>query len=136
MTARERQLMVREFCKHMGWHMPDVPEIPQMGLIDQFLFKLREEVDELCVAAGQAGDPMSFTKLLDALCDVEYLLHGVALLFGVQNALDDAFYEVHASNMTKTLEHGVVTKPHWFRKPDMVAVLKRHFPKQGLLFRS
>jgi len=136
MTSEERQLLVKEFCRHMGWNTADRPHIPPVTLSDQFLFKLREEIDELCVGAGQGGDPASFIKLVDALCDAEYLLHGIALLFGVQHAIDDAFMEVHYSNMTKRMVDGLVTKPADFKKPDIVGVLRKHFPKQGLSFRS
>lgn len=128
--------MVREFCRHMGWQIPDAPELPERTLIDQFLYKLREEINELHDAAGQTAPQPSFIKLVDALCDCEYLLHGIALLFGVQESLDDAFHEVHYSNMTKTMANGVVTKPAGFKEPDIVRVLRKHFPRQGLLFRS
>jgi predicted HAD superfamily Cof-like phosphohydrolase len=136
MNVSERQLLVREFCRLMGFPTLDVPGKPVGTLADMFLHKLREEVNELCVAAGQGGDPMSFIKLVDALRDTEYLLYGIELLFGVQAASDDSFMEVHWSNMTKTCDHGVVIKPTNFCKPDIVKVLRRHFPKQGLLFRS
>jgi len=136
MNVKERQLMVREFCRHMGMETRDTPGRPQLSLLDQFLHKLREEIGELHAAAGITGEPINYIELVDALRDVEYLLYGIELLFGVQDASDASFMEVHWSNMTKTPHDGVPWKDKGYTPPKIDKVLRRTFPKQQLLFRS
>lgn len=128
--------MVREFCRHMGWHTADKPEHPNVGLVDVFMHKLREEVGELADATGNTSGKVDFVEVVDALRDIEYLLHGFELLFGVTEVANSSFLEVHYSNMTKCMQNGVVTKPPDFKKPDILSVLRKVFPKQQLLFRS
>ena len=136
MNVKERQLMVREFCRHMNMETRDTPGKPPLTLVDQFFHKLREEVAELHEAAGVTGKPLNYIELVDALRDVEYLLYGIELLFGVQDASDDSFMEVHYSNMTKTPHNGVPWKAEGYTKPKIGEALRRVFPKQQLLFRS
>ena len=136
MNVSERQLMVREFMRNMGWEVNDKPAQPPQELVDLFMFKLREEVGELGDAAGNTTDRVDFIELVDALRDVEYLLYGLELLFGVQEVSDDAFHEVHYSNMTKSMENGTVTKPTGFKKPRIHEVLKKAFPRMQMWFRS
>lgn len=38
---------------------------------------------------------------IDALCDIQYVLSGAVLVLGYQDIFDDAFNEVHRSNMSK-----------------------------------
>jgi predicted HAD superfamily Cof-like phosphohydrolase len=38
---------------------------------------------------------------LDALCDLQYVLDGTVLAFGMDGVADEAFRRVHASNMSK-----------------------------------
>ena len=58
---------------------------------------LQEELDELKEALA-AGDVV---EVLDALTDLQYVLDGAVLSFGLQNVKDAAFNEVHRSNMSK-----------------------------------
>ena len=39
--------------------------------------------------------------MLDALCDLQYVLSGAVLEFGMQDRFVEAFNEVHRSNMSK-----------------------------------
>lgn len=38
---------------------------------------------------------------IDALCDIQYVLSGAVLVLGYQDIFDEAFNEVHRSNMSK-----------------------------------
>ncbi len=85
---------------------------------------LAEEVDELKEALDNA-DPV---EVLDALIDIQYVLDGAFLSFGMQSVKQAAFDEVHRSNMSKLGADGkpirresdgkVMKGPNYF-KPDM-----------------
>lgn len=48
-------------------------------------------------------DGKTYNKIetLDALCDIQYVLSGAVLSLGYTNKFDNAFQDVHNSNMTK-----------------------------------
>jgi len=74
----------------------------QVGHIDPSrallrLSLLQEELNELQTAIQSKNQ----VEVLDALCDIEYILKGTVLEFGFQHVFDPAFDDVHASNMTK-----------------------------------
>lgn len=85
---------------------------------------LQEEVDELKEALEQ-GD---IVEVLDALTDLQYVLDGAYLSFGVHHKKEDAFEEVQRSNMSKLGEDGkpivreedgkILKGPNYF-KPDL-----------------
>ena len=73
----------------------DSPDIGSEELIELRIKLLKEEVEEYAEAA-RAGD---LVEVLDALADIGYILAGTILNHGMQNIYDDAFNEVHRSNM-------------------------------------
>lgn len=85
---------------------------------------LEEEVQELKEAL-EAGDVQ---ETLDALIDIQYVLDGAFLSFGMQHVKTAAFDEVHRSNMSKLGADGkpirresdgkVMKGPDYF-KPDL-----------------
>jgi predicted HAD superfamily Cof-like phosphohydrolase len=76
---------------------------------------LQEELDELKEALAN-DDPQ---ETLDALIDLQYVLDGAFLSFGMQAMKDIAFDEVHRSNMSKL---GADGKP--IRRPEDGKVMK------------
>ena len=90
---------------------------------------LQEELDEL----KEALDNDDMIETLDALIDLQYVLDGAFLSFGLQNVKMPAFDEVHRSNMSKLGEDGkpirresdgkVMKGPNYF-KPDMTQFIK------------
>jgi predicted HAD superfamily Cof-like phosphohydrolase len=62
---------------------------------------IQEELSELALALSQKR----IVNVLDALADLQYVISGTVLAFGLQNKFDAAFQEVHLSNMSK-LENG------------------------------
>ena len=90
---------------------------------------LQEELDELKEAL--AND--DYVETLDALIDLQYVLDGAFLSFGMQDVKGVAFDEVHRSNMSKLGEDGkpirregdgkVMKGPNYF-KPDMAQFIK------------
>ena len=63
---------------------------------------LQEELDEL----KEALENDDMVETLDALIDLQYVLDGAFLSFGLQNQKMEAFNEVHRSNMSKLGEDG------------------------------
>ena len=90
---------------------------------------LQEELDEL----KEALDNDDYVETLDALIDLQYVLDGAFLSFGMQDVKEAAFNEVHRSNMSKLGEDGkpirregdgkVMKGPNYF-KPDMAQFIK------------
>ncbi len=84
---------------------------------------LKEEVDEL----KEALEEDDKVGVLDALVDIQYILSGTVVEFGFQKLFDDAFEEIHSSNMSKLDENGKpilredgkVLKSENYRKPDL-----------------
>lgn len=88
---------VQEFHETYG-----LPVLNDLGISDQKTNELRinllaEELDELKEALDQ-GD---MVETLDALIDLQYVLDGAFLSFGMQHLKTPAFDEVHRSNMSK-----------------------------------
>jgi predicted HAD superfamily Cof-like phosphohydrolase len=90
---------------------------------------LAEELDELREAL-EAGD---MVEVLDALTDLQYVLDGAYLSFGLQNVKEAAFNEVHRSNMSKLgadgkpvirAEDGKILKGPDYFKPDMAQFIE------------
>ncbi|MBO9452194.1 nucleoside triphosphate pyrophosphohydrolase family protein [Tropicibacter sp. R16_0] len=125
--AKDTLETVREW--HEAFEVPVVnaPTIPK-ARAPMRLAILEEEVAELR-AAVEAGD---LVEVLDALCDIQYVLDGTFLEFGLHGLKHDAMAEVHASNMSKLgadgrpvlREDGKVLKGPAFRRPDLLRVLQ------------
>lgn len=106
----------------------DSPNIGSEELIELRIKLLREEVEEYAEAA-RAGD---LVEVLDALADIGYILAGTILNHGMQNIYDDAFDEVHRSNMAKLVdgkvlrrEDGKVMKPQGWTAPQLAQFVSK-----------
>jgi predicted HAD superfamily Cof-like phosphohydrolase len=82
----------------------------RLKLIFEELQELAEAMDvketftKLCeegITKSKDGNNVDKVEELDALCDIQYVLSGAVLALGHQNNFDDAFSDVHNSNMTK-----------------------------------
>jgi predicted HAD superfamily Cof-like phosphohydrolase len=130
MTAKKSTIdQVQEFHECYG-----LPVSPSRNISDEKTNLLRinllaEELDELREALD-AGD---MVEVLDALTDLQYVLDGAYLSFGLQNVKDAAFNEVHRSNMSKLgadgkpvirAEDGKILKGPDYFKPDMAQFIE------------
>ena len=93
--------MVRSWHDHFDVPVLQEPSLPSERA-KMRLSILEEEVRELREAV-EAGD---MVEVLDALCDIQYVLDGTFLEFGLHGVKHDAFAEVHSSNMSKLGEDG------------------------------
>ena len=110
----------------------EIPTLDNPGLSNSELIELRikllsEEVEEYAEAA-RAGDMI---EILDALADIGYILAGTIINHGMQNIYDDAFNEVHRSNMAKLVDgkvlrraDGKVMKPEGWQPPNLAQFLE------------
>ncbi len=125
--AQDTLPIVREWHNAFGVPVVDVPSIPSERA-QMRLAILEEEVTELR-AAVEADD---LVEVLDALCDIQYVLDGTFLEFGFHELKQDGMAEVHASNMSKLgadgrpvlREDGKVLKGPNFRRPDLARLLR------------
>lgn len=125
--ARDTLSMVREWHEAFDVPVRSQPVLPA-DRIQMRLAILEEEVAELR-AAVEAGD---MVETLDALCDIQYVLDGNFLEFGLHDVKQAAMEEVHASNMSKLgadgrpvlRADGKVMKGPDFRPPDLSKFLQ------------
>ena len=109
---------VNEFHKTFGAPVLESPQIPDENRVRLRLALILEELSELAAASGAAKvfNEMLKSKVaefeekpelkdtaeaLDALCDLQVVLNGSTLEYGLQKQFDNAFDEVHRSNMSK-----------------------------------
>lgn len=88
------------------------PAIPAMERCKLRIELLAEELKEL----QQAVDNNDIVEVADALCDLQYVLAGAVLEFGLGEKFKDLFDEVHRSNMSKacnTAEEADQTVAHY-----------------------
>ncbi len=105
----------------------DEPAIGPQELVELRIKLLTEEVQEYAEAA-RTGD---LVEVLDALADIGYILAGTIINHGMQHIFDEAFDEVHRSNMAKLVdgkvlrrEDGKVMKPEGWTPPQLARYLE------------
>ena len=91
---------VAEF--HRTFHLPvlETPQIPGSDRCALRINLLQEELDELKDAIAQ----QDITAVADALSDLQYVLSGAILEFGLGSKFKALFEEVQRSNMSKVCE--------------------------------
>lgn len=88
---------VAEFHKTFNAPILSTPEIPSKERCNLRVSLLQEELDEL----KQAIADQNITEIADALCDLQYVLSGAVLEFGLGEKFVTLFNEVQRSNMSK-----------------------------------
>ena len=76
------------------------PQIPNEQRCALRKSLLQEELAELC----EAIDKKDIVGVADALCDLQYVLAGAVLEFGMKDAFPKMFAEVQRSNMSKACD--------------------------------
>jgi predicted HAD superfamily Cof-like phosphohydrolase len=106
---------VAEFHSTFKHPILPIPTIPSMERCKLRVELLTEELKEL----QQAIDDNDMVEIADALCDLQYVLSGAILEFGLGEKFKDLFDEVHRSNMSKackTIEEANQTIEHYRSK--------------------
>lgn len=87
---------------HRTFHHPIEPEpvIPAPDRCRLRLTLLQEELDELAAAVADKD----LLEVADALCDLQYVLAGAILEFGLGEKFKALFDEVQRSNMSKACD--------------------------------
>jgi len=93
---------VREFHETYGLPVESVPNISDQKTNDLRINLIAEELEEL----QEALKNNDIVETLDALIDLQYVLDGAFLSFGLHDVKEIAFAEVHRSNMSKLGEDG------------------------------
>jgi predicted HAD superfamily Cof-like phosphohydrolase len=89
---------VAEFHKTFQHPIEKKPLIPEKRRCDLRVALIREELEEL-EAAIENND---LVEIADALCDIQYVLSGAVLEFGMGEKFRELFDEVQRSNMSKS----------------------------------
>jgi predicted HAD superfamily Cof-like phosphohydrolase len=109
------------------------PILPQPGIPGEERCKLRialiaEELKELEVAIRDKD----IVEVADALCDIQYVLSGAILEFGLAEKFHDLFEEVQRSNMSKACaseEEALRTVAHYKSKDGTECYYRREGEK-------
>ncbi|MBK9107944.1 MAG: nucleoside triphosphate pyrophosphohydrolase family protein [Saprospiraceae bacterium] len=96
---------------HHLFNMPvlEDPQIPPMERCNLRISLLAEELREL----EEGIEKKNIIEIADALCDLQYVLSGAILEFGLGSKFKALFDEVQRSNMSKacaTLEEAIATQ--------------------------
>jgi predicted HAD superfamily Cof-like phosphohydrolase len=105
----------------------DQPQIPTRERCKLRLSLLKEELEEL----EEAIEDHDLVEVADAFCDLQYVLSGAILEFGLGNKIAELFDEVHRSNMSKacmTMEEAEDTSAHYRRTKNTDSEIR---PKDG-----
>jgi predicted HAD superfamily Cof-like phosphohydrolase len=103
---------VKEFHKTFKHPIIDEPSIPSEKRSALRVELISEELKEL----EEAIRNNDLVEVADALCDIQYVLSGAVLEFGMGNKFVELFNEVQRSNMSKackTMEEAEATVKHY-----------------------
>lgn len=89
---------VAEFHRTFNAPILDSPQIPSKERCALRIALLQEELNEL----KEAIEEDNIVEIADALCDLQYVLSGAVLEFGLGKKFVDLFNEVQRSNMSKS----------------------------------
>ncbi len=122
---------VKKFHETYGLPVKDEPHITDEKTNLLRINLLQEELDELSEALANND----IVEVLDALTDLQYVLDGAYLSFGLHGLKEAAFNEVQRSNMSKLGEDGnpivresdgKIMKGPNYSAPDIAQFLKNH----------
>jgi predicted HAD superfamily Cof-like phosphohydrolase len=114
---------VAQFHRTFKHPVAGAPAIPSKQRCDLRVSLLLEEMKEL----QQAINDNDLVEVADALCDIQYVLAGAILEFGLGEKFKQLFDEVHRSNMSKactSLEEAHQTIAHYKVKEQSDAYYK------------
>ncbi|ERJ58292.1 pyrophosphohydrolase domain-containing protein [Sphingobacterium paucimobilis] len=115
MTDPKTLTSVAEFHQTFQHPILDTPQIPSESRCKLRISLIQEELKEL----EEAIQNKDLIEIADALCDIQYVLSGAILEFGMKDKFNALFEEVQRSNMSKackTEEEAKATQAHYKNK--------------------
>ncbi|MFZ4263572.1 hypothetical protein ACFRAE_16145 [Sphingobacterium sp. HJSM2_6] len=115
MTDPKCLTSVAEFHQTFQHPILEQPTIPSETRCNLRVSLIAEELKEL----QEAIDNKDIVEIADALCDIQYVLSGAILEFGLKDKFNDLFNEVQRSNMSKACkseEEAIATQKHYLAK--------------------
>lgn len=115
---------VSDFHKTFDAPILESAQIPSEDRCQLRISLIQEELNEL----SQAIKDKDIVEIADALCDIQYVLSGAILEFGLSQTFDDMFDEVQRSNMSKacsSIEEAIETIEHYKSKDGTDSVYKQ-----------
>jgi predicted HAD superfamily Cof-like phosphohydrolase len=106
---------VSEFHETFKAPILESPQIPSKERCELRVSLLQEELNEL----KQAIEDNDLVEIADALADLQYVLSGAILEFGLKEKFNTLFDEVQRSNMSKactTQQEALATLSHYKQK--------------------
>ncbi|MDI9879732.1 nucleoside triphosphate pyrophosphohydrolase family protein [Flectobacillus longus] len=114
---------VAAFHKTFKAPILDTPQVPSEDRSKLRVSLIAEELKEL--EDGIRNNDI--VEIADALCDIQYVLSGAVLEFGLGNKFVELFNEVQRSNMSKacqTIEEAEATVKFYFEKDGTEAFIE------------
>lgn len=115
MTDPKTLTSVAEFHQTFQHPILDTPQIPSESRCKLRVSLIAEELKEL----EEAIQDKDLVEIADALCDIQYVLSGAILEFGLKDKFNALFEEVQRSNMSKACmneEEALATQAHYKAK--------------------
>ena len=115
---------VADFHRTFNAPILDTPQIPSEQRCELRVNLLQEELNEL----SQAIKDNDLVEIADALCDIQYVLSGAVLEFGLGDKFVELFNEVQRSNMSKacnTQQEALMTLSHYKKKDGTEGYYKK-----------
>ncbi len=134
MTQPDALNLVAEFHKTFKHPILPTPAIPDENRCKLRVALIAEELKELEVAILEKD----IVEVADALCDIQYVLSGAILEFGLGEKFKILFDEVQRSNMSKACnseEEAIATVEHYKRKDGTDCYYKQEEGK-WLIYRT
>ncbi|UIR55097.1 nucleoside triphosphate pyrophosphohydrolase family protein [Sphingobacterium sp. SRCM116780] len=123
MTDPKTLTSVAEFHKTFQHPILDTPTIPDEKRSALRVSLIAEELKEL----EEAIQNNDLVEVADALCDIQYVLSGAVLEFGLKDKFNALFEEVQRSNMSKacqSIEEAEATIKHYKDTKDVESYYK------------
>ncbi len=119
---------VAEFHRTFKAPILENPQIPSADRCKLRVSLIAEELKEL----QEAIENNDLIEIADALCDIQYVLSGAVLEFGLGDKFVDLFNEVQRSNMSKacsSYEEAEATVAHYAEKDGTKAEIMQDSDK-------
>ncbi len=125
---------VSEFHETFGHPVQQKPIIPSSERCQLRVSLLDEELKEL----QNAINDKNIVEIADALCDIQYVLAGAILEFGLGEKFGELFEEVQRSNMSKacnSMKDAEATVKH-YKETENIDCIVKEINNKFLVYRS